>query len=327
MIKLAIVGTNWISRQFAEAALQSQQFTISAVYSRDIARAQDFAQGLACSHYFDDLNALANSDEVAAVYIASPNSLHYEQALLLLNQGKHVICEKPMAANPIQVATLLAAAKEHNVVLFEAFMTQHRPNFFQLKQHIEKIAPLRQVLLSYCQYSSRYPAYLAGDNPNTFNPNFANGSIVDIGYYCVATAVALFGAPRQVLASAYLLPSGVDGQGCVILQYPEFEVILRHSKISDSKLESELQGEGGRLLISHPVSLCQQVQWVDQDGAVTDISLVQADNPMLEEALAFAQQVKLGAMDPVMCQRSQQVADILYEVRRQTGVVFPTDED
>ena len=325
MINLAIVGTNWISRQFAHAALQSQLFRIGAVYSRRLSSAKAFADDFDCRLLFDDLTALGESTQVDAVYIASPNSLHYEQALHLLVQGKHVICEKPLAASVQQVEALFAAAQANNVVLFEAFMTQYRPNFSQLKQHLHLLGPVRQVLLSYCQYSSRYPAYLAGENPNTFNPDFANGSVVDIGFYCIASAVALFGEPNRVLASAFLLPSGVDGQGCVTLSYPEFEVVLRHSKISDSTLDSEIQGEQGRLLVSHPISLCHQVRFVGRDGQVKDLSLPQANNPMLEEALAFAHQVNSGEMEPSAVLRAKITAKILQQVRQQTGVVFPSD--
>ncbi|PWC23457.1 hypothetical protein EH206_19835 [Brenneria nigrifluens DSM 30175 = ATCC 13028] len=72
-----------------------------------------------------------------------------------------------------------------------------QPGFF----HVQ----LRKALLNYCQFSSRYPSYLAGENPNTFNPAFSNGSIMDIGFYCLAFAVALWRRLSRVLASATLL--------------------------------------------------------------------------------------------------------------------------
>ncbi|RRD47068.1 gfo/Idh/MocA family oxidoreductase, partial [Escherichia coli] len=102
---------------------------------------------------------------------------------------------------------------------------------------------------NYCQYSSRYQRYLDGENPNTFNPAFSNGSIMDIGFYCLASAVALFGEPKSVQATASLLASGVDAQGVVVMDYGDFSVTLQHSKVSDSVLASEIQGEAGSLVI------------------------------------------------------------------------------
>ena len=106
--------------------------------------------------------------------------------------------------------------------------------FICYARHCRKIGKLRKVFFNYCQYSSRYQRYLDGENPNTFNPAFSNGSIMDIGFYCLASAVALFGEPKSVQATASLLASGVDAHGVVVMDYGDFSVTLQHSKVSDS---------------------------------------------------------------------------------------------
>ncbi len=72
---------------------------------------------------------------------------------------------------------------------------------------------------------------------------------MDIGFYCTASAVALWGEPHGVTATASLLESGVDAHGVVVLDYGDFSVTLQHSKVSDSVLPSEIQGEDGSLVI------------------------------------------------------------------------------
>ncbi len=99
MIKLAVVGTNWITDQFVEAALATEQFSLKAVYSRDIQRAQEFGLKYHATHYYDKLEQLADDTEIDAVYIASPNALHAPQAITLMQSDKHVICEKPLGSN------------------------------------------------------------------------------------------------------------------------------------------------------------------------------------------------------------------------------------
>ncbi len=325
MFKLAVIGTNWISQQFVEAAIQTKQFCLKAVYSRDIEKARLFGTPYDADTYYDSLETLGQDADIDAVYIASPNSLHAPQAIQMLKAGKHVICEKPMASKYALAQQMFACAEENNVVLFEAFMSPYTPNFQVLKESLPSIAPLRHATISYCQYSSRYQKYLNGENPNTFNPAFSNGSIMDIGYYCVGSAIELFGEPNSVQASAHVLPSGVDGCGSVTLAYDGFNVNLLHSKVSDSLIPSEFQGEQGSVLVDM-IATGRGVERILRGEEKETLTLPQTENHMFYEAEAFAKQLKLGVIDEQMKQRSLTVAKVLTEVRKQTGVVFPADQ-
>jgi len=324
MIRFAVVGTNWITRQFVDAAHETGKFKLTAVYSRTLEQAQTFASDYPVEKLFDSLEEMAKSDLIDAVYIASPNALHCEQSLVFLRQRKHVICEKPLASNLREAEEMVACAREHQVILFEAFKTASLPNFQILQQSLPKIGTLRKALINYCQYSSRYQRYLDGENPNTFNPAWSNGSIMDIGYYCLATAVNLWGEPQKVLASATLLQSGVDGLGTVLLDYGSFDVTLQHSKISQSVLPSEIQGEEGSLVIEQ-VSECQRVSFVARGGKPLDLSQPQHINTMLYEAETFARLIETNEINHPGLNRSLSVARLLTEIRRQTGVIFPAD--
>ena len=323
MINFAVIGSNWISEKFINATHVENHLQLVAVYSRSIDTAQDFATKFGVDNAYDNLQSLADNPEVHAVYIASPNSLHFEQSLFMLQQGKHVICEKPLASTGTQVAQLYQAARDNNVILFEGYMTAHLPNFMQVKNNLAQLGQLRKAHLSYCQYSSRYQKYLDGENPNTFNPAFSNGSIMDIGYYCVAFCVSLFGNPTQIQASATLLDSGVDGCGSVLLGYDGFSVTIDHSKISDSVLPSEIQGEVGSLVIKQ-LNTCDAVSIYTPNK--TDLTVVQHANSMVYEVASFAKQITQQRMDPTAVLRSQQTADIITEIRRLTGVIFPADQ-
>ncbi|CAI0860102.1 TPA: Gfo/Idh/MocA family protein [Serratia fonticola] len=324
MIRFAVVGTNWITERFIDAAHESGKMRLTAIYSRKLEQAQAFGANYPVEHFFDSLEALAQSDVIDAVYIASPNSLHCQQSLLFLSHKKHVICEKPLASNLREVEQLVACARENQVVLFEAFKSAHLPNFLILQQALPKIGKLRKAFINYCQYSSRYPRYLAGENPNTFNPHFSNGSIMDIGYYCVASTVALFGAPQTVLASATLLDTGVDAHGSVCLNYGDFDVVISHSKVSNSDIPSEIQGEEGTLVIEK-ISEAQGVVLTPRGENSQVLTQPQHINTMLYEAQVFAELVEKRQVEHLGLENSLIVASLLTEIRRQTGVVFPAD--
>ena len=324
MIRFAVIGTNWITRQFVDAAHETGKYKLTAVYSRSLEQAQSFANDYPVEHLFTSLEAMAQSDDVDAVYIASPNSLHFPQTELFLRHKKHVICEKPLASNLREVEQAIAVARENQVVLFEAFKTASLPNFQLLQQTLPKLGQLRKAFINYCQYSSRYQRYLDGENPNTFNPAFSNGSIMDIGFYCLASAVALWGEPKQVQASASLLDSGVDAHGVVVMDYGDFSVTLQHSKVSDSTLPSEIQGEAGALVIEK-ITECQKLSFVPRGSKAQDLSQPQHINTMLYEAEEFARLVENNEVNHPGLEVSRITAKVQTEIRRQTGVVFPAD--
>ncbi|MFV0574587.1 MAG: Gfo/Idh/MocA family protein [Vibrio sp.] len=331
MLRLAIIGTNWITERFVQAALEVKEFELTAVYSRTQQKAQEFAAPFNSQAVcFTDLQEMAKSDAFDAVYIASPNSLHYEQSVLMLQHGKHVICEKPIASNITQAEHMFQVADENNVVLFEAFKTEYLPNFKLIHEHLPKLGRIHKAFINYCQYSSRYQRYLDGENPNTFNPEFSNGSIMDIGFYCVSSAVALFGKPavingETVKASAYLLDSGVDAHGTVVLEYKDHDVVLSHSKVSDSNIPSEIQGEAGSIIMEH-ISECDHIVLKLRGEEPQTFKVPQVENTMTYEASYFAEQIKQGKLCEKAKQRALAVSAISTEVRKQTGVVFPADK-
>ena len=81
MIRFAVIGTNWITRQFVDAAHETGKYKLTAVYSRTLEQAQMFASDYPVEHLFTSLEALAQSDDIDAVYIATPNFLHFENVI------------------------------------------------------------------------------------------------------------------------------------------------------------------------------------------------------------------------------------------------------
>lgn len=325
MIRFAIVGTNWITQRFVEAAHETGTLRLAAVYSRTPEKAHVFAEEYKVEHTFSSIEEMAASDLLDAVYIASPNALHCEQILCFLKNKKHVICEKPLASNLNEVEQVLACARKNQVILLEGFKTAYLPNFAVLKRSLPLIGRLRKAVIAYCQYSSRYQSYAMGENPNAFNPRFSSGSIMDIGYYCVAMSISLFGEPLEIQAQATLLESGVDAHGTVVMKYDDFDVTLLHSKVSNSYIPSEIQGEEGSFLIEK-MSECQRVVLAPRAGGAHDLSETQHANTMRYEAEYFASLIKNGTVEHPGLTLSRQIAFWLTEIRRQTNIIFPADK-
>ena len=147
---------------------------------------------------------------------------------------------------------------------------------------------------------------------------------MDIGVYCVYPVVKLFGLPRTIQGTAVKLAGGVDGAGSILLGYGEFQADLLYSKIADGALPSEIQGEGGSLLvdrISEPQFLSLRPRG-EQERMLFD----QPESaPMRYEIEAFQRM----ALDPASAESysraTLETAMVMDEARRQMGIVFPAD--
>ncbi|WP_078553963.1 Gfo/Idh/MocA family protein [Bacillus alkalicellulosilyticus] len=326
MIRFGVIGTNWITDRFIEAAQHHPDFQLTAVYSRTEEKAIEFAAKYDLPFLFTNLEEMAESLEIDAVYIASPTSLHAEQAIMFMKYGNHVICEKPIASNTTEIKKMIEAAQTYGVLLMEAVKQTHQPTFKSIQQHLHKIGDIRHASFSYCQYSSRYDKYKEGTILNAFNPTFSNGSLMDIGIYGVYPAVSLFGLPQDIQATGLLLDSGVDGNGSLLLSYPDLHVAITHSKISNSYLPSEIQGEKGSIIIDTLHTL-EKVEIRYNDGRTEDITITEEFPSMYYEAKEFIDLIKAEKTESTVNSfaRSYGTMAILDEARRQIGLQFPAD--
>lgn len=328
MIRFGIIGTNNITTWFLDGASLVKDFKLTAVYSRTEEKAKEFANKYGVENTFTSLEEMAKSDIIDAVYIASPNRLHAEQAILFMNNRKHVLGEKAFASNVKEVNKMIEVAKKNNVVLMEAMKTTLMPNFKVAMENINKIGKVRRYFSSFCQYSSRYDKYKEGIVLNAFKPELSNGSLMDIGVYTIAPMVALFGKPKEIKASSYMLESGVDGEGTIIFKYDGMEASVIYSKISNSYLPTEIQGEDGTMIIER-VNTMDSVKIIYRDGSVEELSKYQEQHNMCYEIEEFINIIKNGEMESKInsLEFSKSVMEIMDEARRQIGLIYPADKN
>lgn len=200
-------------------------------------------------------------------------------------------------------------------------------NVFTSLEEMAKSNNIHAVYIaSYCQYSSRYDFYKEGKVVNTFEPKFSNGSIMDIGIYCIEPLVRLFGKPKDIKASSLKLSSGVDGEGSLILSYEDMDGIIIHSKIANSYLPSEIQGEKGTMIIDK-INKPEQVKIIYRSGEIEELSVMQVEKTMYYEAKEFIELINSGKLESKVNSFKQSIISvgIIEEARRQTDIMFPAD--
>ena len=319
MVRFGIIGTNWISGDFIEAIKITEGAEVKAVYSRKRETAEEFVKkyNIENCRIFTDLEKMAESEEIDAVYVGSPNSLHSSQSILCLKNKKHVICEKPIATKVEDFDKMTAIAEENNVTLMEAMKTTFLPNIQAVRENIERIGDIRNITANFCQYSSRYDLLKKGEVTNVFNPEFDGGSAFDIGVYPLYFVLSLFGIPKSYTGSNIFLSSGVDGAGNIILNYGDKIASVIHSKITETNIPSEILGEKGSIVINH-ISTADKVKIILRNGEKEDISCVQEKNQMIYELKEFISLIKKGEIESKInsFELSRKSVEILSYVRK-----------
>ena len=331
MLALGVIGTNWISHQFVEAALASGEYELKAVYSRKLATAEEFGGKYPGEIFYETDLADFFARPFDVVYIASPNSLHFAQAKAALSAGKHVIVEKPAFSNPQEMDEIIQLANQQGLFYFEAARNLHEKAFRKIADFLPVQEEILGANFTYMKYSSRYDQVLAGGEPNIFSPHFSGGSLQDLGIYTLYAALGWFGLPEETHYFARKIATGVDGIGTIILRYDLFDVTIQQGKIADSFLPSEIYLDNGTLLLSGINAFEEAVFYDRATGKKQPLDITAVANPMIEEAQDFAQVMnhpknpELGLRYEEWVELSRNVNRVIYQLRQQAKVVFDAD--
>ena len=208
-MRVAVVGTGFISTLVAPKIVR-WGYTVTDVVStpRSLTKAQELAGPLG-ARASCDYDAVLAREDVDAVYLGIPNDLHHDYATRALRAGKHVILEKPMAANSAQAQEILDLARERGLLLFDATTTFYLPTTRRVAEWLPLVGDVKLAVANYSQYSSRYDRFKRGDVAPAFDPAHAGGALMDLGHYCVSWLCRMFGEPRGVTYAANVERGGL----------------------------------------------------------------------------------------------------------------------
>ena len=264
-MRFAVIGSNFIADWFMDAAQTCEHFELQTVYSRSEQQARANLEKWHANTFTTELAQIAADPLVDAVYIASPNALHFEQCRQMLEAGKHVLCEKPVVPSVAEYKSLLTLAHEKNVLLLEAMRPAHLPAVQAIRSLLPGLGTLRYAEFPYGQYSSRYDRFKAGIVENAFDPTLCNGALLDIGVYCIYWMVMLFGVPQRVQSSVTFLSESIDAAGVVLCDYPTMQATVSYSKVYKSHRPFVIEGENASLIME-PFPLPTGITRVDREG-------------------------------------------------------------
>jgi len=348
-VRFGMTGTGRITDWVLKGAVLEPRFEAAAVCSRSREKGEAFAESHDIPKVYTDLDEMASDPEIDVIYIGTPNNTHKESAIRCMNHGKHVLCEKPLGSSAAEVREMIEAARRNNVILMEAMISTLSPNFRKVQETLKGLGEIRHYFAAFCQYSSKFDLVkriVAGEEnaavPSSFNPDCSGGALLDIGIYPIYPMVTLFGKPKSIHAEVTTMdvPVGgtwkkIDVQGNVQFGYEGMSASVMYSKTTDSILNTEISGDGGIVSLDQ-IHITRHVDFKKRGTptsgrslglSINDITVPVDDDEYLCEFREFIDVLQSGRKESVnnSLENSLMVAEIMDEIRRQAGVVFPTD--
>ena len=277
-VRWGIVSTANINRKVIPGAKASPKVDLVGVASRAQDRAEQYASWWEIPRAYGSYEALLADDEIDAVYISLPNTLHCEWSIKALEAGKHVLCEKPLSRHPEEAVAAFDAAERTGRLLSEAFMWRHNPQTARLKALVDEgaIGELRLVRSTF--------SYSLYDESNIrLQPEVEGGSLMDVGCYNVSGSRFFGGEPERVFGEAWYGPTGTDWVFAGTMRFPG-DVIATFDcgTALTNRDELEAIGSEGSLFVDDPWHCLKPGIELRRDDGVERIELDQVDSYRLE---------------------------------------------
>ena len=260
--KWGILGTGGIATAFAKELQYTKGGKLQAVASRKKARAAAFAKTHKASAAYGSYEQLVADPDVEIVYVATPHPMHMENVLAAIKNGKHVLCEKPIAMNAAQTKRMITAAKKKGVFLMEAMWMRFFPGIGQVRRWIAegRIGKVRAVEADFginFRVSAKH---------RLFNPGLGGGALLDLGIYPVSFAALVYQAqPEKIVSTVHKAKTGVDDHAVIAFEYADgATAALSTSSTVNLKNEARVFGTKGMITLHasffHPSQITLEVE-------------------------------------------------------------------
>lgn len=317
----AILGPGLIANEFAKALL-SVNGEVYAVGSRQMERAQEFANQYGVQKAYGSYDELLADSEIDVVYIATPHCNHYEYIMKSLHQNKHVLCEKAITVNSRELDEITALATEKGLVVLEAMTIYHMPLYKKLREVVEsgRLGTLKMVNVSFGSCKEY-------DVTNRFfSPELAGGALLDIGTYALSFArYFLSSQPHEVLTTAKKFETGVDEQSGIILKNDADEMaVITLTMRAKMPKRGVVAGDLGFITVDNfPRADRAVITYLD---GTTEVIEAGSESRALEYEIMDMTTSILEASNQTTLKLSQDVMNLMTNVRNQWGIHYPFED-
>jgi predicted dehydrogenase len=316
-----VAGPGGIASRFADAMTLVDDGDIVAVASRSAERADAYADRFGIARRYGDYGGLAEDRDVDIVYVATPQSRHVADALLYVEAGKHVLCEKPFALNARQAQRMVDAARAAGVFLMEAMWSRFLPSYIALGDVLAN-GRIGEPLFVEADFGFRAAVDPAERH---FDLDLGGGGLLDLGIYPVQLSTLVLGLPDRIVADGVLGATGVDEQVAAVLHHPGDRMsVVKAALRVPMACTARIAGTDGWIGLP---AFMHCPYWLDVGalGTVERIDAPYDGDGLRFEVFEVHRCINEGLTEsPVMSlDETVAIAGILDTIRAQIGLVFP----
>ena len=323
-LRWGILGTARINRRLIPAIRAARRSDLMAVASRNRERAEAHALEWDIPRAIEGYQRLLADPAIDAVYIPLPNSEHVKWTLAAVEAGKHVLCEKPLALDPLDVDRIAVAARAHQASVEEGFMYRHEPLTAKVLElvHGGALGAVRAIV-------SGFTFAQSGAGDVRLNPELGGGALWDIGCYPVTYARLIADRdPKMVFGSAQWTSTGVDEEFIGLLRFPGGTTATIYAGFRAAyRTWLEVLGSDGALTVPNPFRPGPlETLELERLGAVERIDVHGSAEIFVRQVEHFEASVLDGAAPVVSLAESRRTAatlSALYASARDTSALYP----
>ena len=317
-IKWGIIGLGNIAHLFASDLKLIDEAELCAVASRDINKANEFAEKYNCNRFYGSYDELFADDQIDIVYIATPHDSHAELSIKAMENGKHVLCEKPLSLSYDDALRMTEASKKYNKFFMEAFWTRFIPSIQELLSKVKSgdIGEIKYINADFAFINRELGTRLT-------DKKLGGGALYDIGVYPLFLSYIMLGIPKEIMAKSIYHTTGVDLQTTMILQYESAQAVLHAGLVSASDMKATISGTKGRIDIDSPWFMTDGYSvFENEEGKKFKISNI--GKGYAHEAIECHACIKNNQIESKLWshQNSLDLSKITEEVRNQIGLEF-----
>ncbi len=320
----AILGAGSIAQKFAHDLKLLPNANLYAIGSRSLDRAKEFASQYNIKKAYGSYEELAEDPKIDVVYIATRHVWHFSNAILCLQNGKAVLCEKPVAINKAQCSLMLETARKNKLFFMEALWTSFIPSFRKCKELAENgsIGKIKLVESDFC-----FKAYFDKEG-RLFNPQLGGGALLDIGLYPVFFALEIAGVPTDIKAFASIGETKVD-ESCSMQFKHSHDIIsiLFSSIVTNGRTEAIIHGTNGIIKINSQWHIPSSVDLFTENKKLAHYSFDEPGFGYHYEAKEVMKCMDEGLTESTVFgwQKSMDLISTLDRIREKTGIFYPDE--
>ena len=326
-IRWGILSTGHIAHSFTQDLKLLPDAEVLAVGSREKTTAASFAEKYKIPRAYGSYEELAHDPDVDVIYIGTPHSMHAENSIMCMNEGKAVLCEKAFAINAREAKEMIQVARRKKVFLMEAMVTRHFPLTEQIMKWIREgeIGEVRMVKASRCA-SGKFDNFT-----RHLNPSLGGGSLLDVGVYVVSFASMIFAsAPLRIAGFGHIGSSGSDEQGSALLEYENGALgVLTFALRTNAVNEAYILGSKGFIHIDPPFAVTTRATLQVEDKEAVVVSIPLEGRGLLYEAKEVMRCLREGLTEsPRMpLDESLEIMRTMDQIRAPWPLKYKNDEE